>query len=98
MSAPKQVRGIALPNLRAWRQSKGLSVRELGEMAGVQYSQISKIESAGQHVTPSTIRKLSEALGISREQLIGGLPAPIKTAPDTTESHADGVSTEPAKR
>jgi transcriptional regulator with XRE-family HTH domain len=75
MGVEKQVRGIALPYLRAWRQRKGLSQRELGELAGVQYSQISRIERQGQHVTPLTIKRLAAALGISREALIADDPA-----------------------
>lgn len=81
MAEGKQVRGIALPYLRAWRHSKGLSQRELGEMSGVQYSQISRIERHGQHVTPLTIKRLAAALGIKRETLIGHNPARQPGAP-----------------
>jgi transcriptional regulator with XRE-family HTH domain len=87
MTVPKQVRGTALPYLRLWRKAKGYSVRELGELSGVQYSQISRIENANQHVTPQTIKKLADALSITREELI--TQEPKGAIPDVTEDRID---------
>lgn len=80
----KSTRGIALPHLRAWRNRKGLSQRELAEKSGVQYSQISRIETQGQHVMPTTIRRLAAALDITREELI--VVDPETKTPDSNAS------------
>lgn len=100
MDSSKPTRGTALPYLHAWRQYKGLSQRELSEYTRaedgtkpVPYSQISRIESQGQHVTPGTIRKLADALGISREDLINVDPRKRAPASDANTSGHASVGT-----
>ncbi len=48
------------------RKELGLTQQQLGERVGVTKSEISKIEN-GRGITFSTIRKLSEALGVTAE-------------------------------
>lgn len=66
---PQKRNTFRLEFLWAWRRFRGLSVRELGEMAGVSYVTISRLEN-GQEAMPSTIKKLAGALNITREQLL----------------------------
>ena len=54
------------------REEKHLTQAQLGEMAGVQRSQISKIES-GKNVTFATIARIFKAMGISVKLDMGAL-------------------------
>ena len=56
--------------LREIRVSKLLTLRTLGEMSGVSYDRISKLELHGGPVRPTTIRKLAEALGVDPAELV----------------------------
>ncbi len=53
--------------LRRLRQERALSLRELGEMTGVAFDTINKLELGRREAQPRTIRKLAEALGVARE-------------------------------
>lgn len=57
--------------LKKWREKKGLSVRKLGELAGVHYVSIVRMESGKLDPQLSTLLKLCEALDITLNQLIG---------------------------
>ena len=50
--------------LRYWRERRGLSTRELGERASVQFSTIHRIESGRMSPTVAMLGKLARALGI----------------------------------
>ncbi len=56
--------------IRKLREAKGLSLRTLAEKAGVDFSEIYRIEAG--KVTPrfATLEKLAKALGISVRDLI----------------------------
>ena len=54
------------------RESKNLTQAQLGEMIGVQRSQISKIES-GKNVTFATIVRIFKAMGIDAKLDMGAL-------------------------
>jgi transcriptional regulator with XRE-family HTH domain len=56
--------------VRAWRQRRGLSLRRLGERAGVSYVTIAKIESGRMSPTVATLEKLARALGIAARDLL----------------------------
>lgn len=51
--------------LRQIRESKGLSVRELADLADMNYSNISRIESGLVNPQITTVILLAEALGIN---------------------------------
>ena len=57
-------RSIPLPRLRELRQSRGLSQRELGELAGVSSGTVYRLENGLRGAYPGTIRKLAAALGV----------------------------------
>ncbi len=57
--------------LRAWRQRKALSQRDLAGLSGVGLATIVRIEQ-GQPARPSTIRRLAEAFKVTPETLIAG--------------------------
>jgi transcriptional regulator with XRE-family HTH domain len=51
--------------LRAWRERRGWSLRELGERSGVSYVTIQKIEAGTMSPTVATLAKLAQALSIA---------------------------------
>lgn len=63
-----------LPHLKAWRDSRVLTQRELGEASGVNWMTIHRLEH-GQSAHPGTIRKLAAALGIAAPDLLKPPPA-----------------------
>ncbi len=67
--------------LRAARDRKALTLRELAEASGVNYSTIWQLESGRRDARPSTIRKLVAALGIEPRDLMaddGALTGGVK--------------------
>jgi transcriptional regulator with XRE-family HTH domain len=62
-------KGLTVPHLRGWRLYKGLEQEELGRLAGVTPTTISRLEN-GATARIGTIRRLAEALKIDREELL----------------------------
>ena len=58
--------------LRRLRQDRALSLRELGELSGVAFDTINKLELGKRAAQPRTIRKLAEALGVEPRELMKG--------------------------
>ena len=61
-------------NLKVLREQQGLSVRKLGELAGVHYVSLVKMECGRLDPRLSTLRRIAEALGVSVSELIGDHP------------------------
>ena len=57
--------------LKEWRETRGLTVRKLGELSGVHYVSVVKIETERLDPRLSTVLKLCHALRISLSQLVG---------------------------
>ncbi len=57
--------------LRAWREQRGFSLRKLGELSGVHYISLVKLEAGRVDPRLSTILKLCQALRVSLSQLVG---------------------------
>lgn len=63
---------MKLPRLTEWRERRGYSTpAELAAAAGVDRSTVWRIEERGQGAHPRTAERLSEALGIQVEDLMG---------------------------
>ena len=62
--------------LAALRQTQSLSLDELSRRAGVSKSMLSQIERAQTNPTVAVIWRLSNALGVSMADLLGGNPRP----------------------
>ncbi len=73
-------KGLTIPYLLAWRQWRALGQEELAAKAGVTLTTISRLEN-GQSARMSTIGKLADALGITREELLRTQPAEMKDHP-----------------
>lgn len=58
-------RSIPLPRLRELRQSRGLSQRELGELARVSSGTVYRLENGLRGAYPGTVRKLASALEVN---------------------------------
>jgi transcriptional regulator with XRE-family HTH domain len=67
-------RSTSLPGLAAHRRQRGLTQRELGELAGVAHTTVQQLESLGRGAYPRTVRKLATALGVEPADLVGGGP------------------------
>lgn len=52
-------------NIRAWRKAKGLTLIQLGELAGVDHGNLSKLERGIFPYSQSTLEKLADVLGVS---------------------------------
>ena len=63
-------RSIPLPRLRELRRSRGLSQKELGELAGVASGTVYRLENGLRGAYPGTVRKLAGALGVTPEELV----------------------------
>jgi transcriptional regulator with XRE-family HTH domain len=60
--------------VRAWRQYQALSQADLAQKAGMSREAISRLETRDSPARPSTVRKLSTALGIQPHELYSPPP------------------------
>jgi transcriptional regulator with XRE-family HTH domain len=65
-------RSTPLPGLGAHRRRRGLTQRQLGELAGVAHTTVQRLESLRRGPYPQTLRKLATALGVASEELLHG--------------------------
>lgn len=72
-------------NLRAARERKGLSQKEVAEKIGVAKSTYSLYESGNREPNVQTIKKISDTLNISADELLG-----LETELLTLAAHFDG--------
>jgi transcriptional regulator with XRE-family HTH domain len=75
---------LKLARTKDWRESHGLTQRELAAEAGVGEVTVARIET-GASVTPPTARKIAEALSVSVADLLERPPVPLAEAPQETE-------------
>lgn len=64
--------------LKEWREKRGLSVRKLGELSGVHYVTIVRMEAGKLDPQLSTLLKLCRALAVTPNQLLGVAAEPRK--------------------
>ena len=65
-------RSTPLPGLAAHRRQRGLTQRQLGELAGVAHTTVQQLESLSRGAYPQTLLKLATALGVAPEVLLDG--------------------------
>jgi transcriptional regulator with XRE-family HTH domain len=65
-------RSTPLPGLAKHRRQRGLTQRQLGELAGVAHTTVQRLESLSRGAYPQTLRKLAIALGVAPEELLHG--------------------------
>jgi transcriptional regulator with XRE-family HTH domain len=70
---------MKLARTREWRESRGLTQRELAAEAGVGEVTVARVE-AGTSVAPPTARKIATALGVSVADLMEAPPVPLAVA------------------
>jgi transcriptional regulator with XRE-family HTH domain len=63
-------RSTPLPGLAAHRRRRGLTQRQLGELADVAHTTVQKLESLSRGAYPQTLRKLASSLGLAPEELL----------------------------
>jgi transcriptional regulator with XRE-family HTH domain len=61
---------VNVQKLRALRQQRVLTLRELETQSGVAYNTIWHLENGKRGAQPRTIRKLAAALGVEPEELV----------------------------
>lgn len=74
---------MKLARTKEWRESHGLTQRELAAEASVGEVTVARIES-GASVAPPTARKIAEALDVSVADLMERPPVPLGDAPPET--------------
>lgn len=78
-SVPKECPAVkgrqAMQNhVRAWREARGLSQRQLAQKLGVNNSHISRLEIGARMMTTKWLDRIADALGIDPLQLMAGPP------------------------
>jgi transcriptional regulator with XRE-family HTH domain len=63
-------RSIPLLGLAAHRRRRGLTQRQLGELAGVAHTTVQKLESLSRGAYPQTMQKLAIALRVEPKDLL----------------------------
>jgi transcriptional regulator with XRE-family HTH domain len=63
-------RSTQLPGLAAHRRRRGLTQRQLGELAGVAHTTVQRLESLKRGAYPQTLRKLAIALRVEPKELL----------------------------
>jgi len=63
-------RSTPLPGLAEHRRKRGLTQRQLGELAGVAHTTVQQLESLSRGAYPQTMQRLATALGIAPEELL----------------------------
>jgi transcriptional regulator with XRE-family HTH domain len=63
-------RSTPLPGLAAHRRRRGLTQRQLGELAGVAHTTVQNLESLKRGAYPQSVRKLATALGVEPKDLL----------------------------
>jgi transcriptional regulator with XRE-family HTH domain len=63
-------RSILLPGLAEHRRQRGLTQRQLGELAGVAHTTVQQLESLSRGAYPQTVRKLAIALRVEPKDLL----------------------------
>ena len=63
-------RSTPLPALGALRRRRGLTQRQLGELAGVAHTTVQRLESLKRGAYPQTLRKLAIALRVEPKDLL----------------------------
>jgi transcriptional regulator with XRE-family HTH domain len=63
-------RSTLLPGLAAHRYRRGLTQRQLGELAGVAHTTVQRLESLRRGAYPQTLRKLAIALKVEPKDLL----------------------------
>jgi transcriptional regulator with XRE-family HTH domain len=71
---------MQLPRLREWRESRGLTQKELAEEARASEFTVARAEG-GAAVRPNTARRLAEVMGVAVADLMESPPVPLGEAP-----------------
>jgi transcriptional regulator with XRE-family HTH domain len=88
---------LKLARTKEWRESHGLTQRELAAEAGVGEVTVARIET-GASVTPSTARKVAGALGVAVADLLERPPVPLAKAPKVGRPSVIDVALDAARR
>jgi transcriptional regulator with XRE-family HTH domain len=72
---------VPLPYLRAWRLHMLLSQDELAERSGIAKTSVVRLEKGQQGAILSTVGKLSQGLGITRQALVYEQPEQREEGP-----------------
>jgi transcriptional regulator with XRE-family HTH domain len=82
LNLPPYVVGMATKsNLRRLREAAGISLRELARQIGESHSNVSYWERSGQTPPGDTLLSIAKALGVTVDELLGGLKPRRSPAP-----------------
>ena len=63
---------VDMSKMKALRQERVLSQRELARMAGLTQMTVWRLENGYRNARPGTIRKLAQVLGVEPKELVKG--------------------------
>ena len=63
-------RSTPLPGLAAHRRRRGLTQRQLGELAGVAHTTVQQLKSLKRGAYPQTLQRLATALSVEPKDLL----------------------------
>ena len=66
----ERFRSTSLPALAVHRRQRGLTQRQLGELASVAHTTVQQLESLRRGAYPQTLRKLATALRVEPKDLL----------------------------
>jgi len=66
----ERFRSTSLPALAVHRRQRGLTQRQLDELAGVAHTTVQRLESLKRGAYPQTLRKLATALRVEPKDLL----------------------------
>lgn len=79
---------MQLNRLKYWRETRGLSLRELAEKSKIPYSAISLLENGKREPQGRTVHKLAQALGVEISELSELARAPAASNDNKTVTRA----------
>jgi transcriptional regulator with XRE-family HTH domain len=85
---------MQLARTKEWRESRGFTQRELAAEAGISEVTVARLET-GHSGTPSTARKIAQALVVSVADLLERPPVPLVKASQAREPEAKGSAVPP---
>lgn len=75
-----------MEKLRAFREDRVLSQRELARMAGLAQGTVWRLESGYPHARHATIRKLARVLGVEPRELVKGDASRLGGGPEAGDA------------
>lgn len=78
--------------IREYRNERNFTIEHLAEVADMEYTQLSRIERGKINTGIFHIYKIAGSLGVSMQELLGGIPAHINIRSESSSSSTEKSS------